>query len=69
MGATEITIQLDADSNGLYVIKVEDNGKDDWEDDDDMLLSLSTFCCQNQTILIGSDKKVRKEITRQNQVK
>ena len=57
-GATEITIQLDTDSNGLYVIKVEDNGKGFWEEE--MLDSLSAFCSQNQMILIGCDKKVRK---------
>jgi hypothetical protein len=50
------------------VIKIEDNGKNTWTEQE-ILHSLTTFCSQNNTILMGCDKKIKKGIHRSNSVK
>jgi hypothetical protein len=52
----------------MYFIKVEDNGKCTWEEEE-FLSNIVAFCSQNQMILMGCDKKVKKNIMRSNQIK
>jgi hypothetical protein len=68
LGATEIAIQFEKDVHGLYVIKVEDNGKMNW-DEEEFEMNLTAFCSQAQLMLMGCDKKVKKAIVKSNQVK
>ena len=70
---TDNAMALEADSimvgiggeKGSHWIKIEDNGKIIWSEKE-LIRNMASFCSQNNPVLTGCEKRVKKVILRDN---
>ena len=67
LGAERVLVNLEGE-RGEYVIKVEDNGKCQWNEKH-LIQAMFSYGTSNSVVLAGCDKRAKKIITRDNSIR
>jgi hypothetical protein len=67
LNADKIVISVEGD-RGHQWFRIEDNGKITWTEEE-LVDSMTAYSHQNHIILLGCDKKAKKQILRQNSIR